>query len=1667
MLPSVAGLLFSALALPLQAGYVTVLNVTAGTSGSCPSPLNLTTDPSNDSVCVRGGFPASSLTLNASAAMESHAYLKGLRVFTQIRGSAVLYQKGTDDAFQTGLRNSSLDSDNYVDGISLTLGSPRIHMYTIALGNSYDIDLATSGMCPCASQTRTAACGAAATAAPSFIGDDWVCDSGNYGMMGTSWEARSMTFSFSRTVSQTHDSLELRVMADQPVSNEDIGIQSFLLEVLESEDNDPPVVTMSGNVIEYIEVGDPFFDPGVVCIDSMDGTVSATRSWQPSNLSSMSPMAFYLTYTCTDTRANSANVTRIVQVRDTEAPEINVWPGLESCTAEQDEYAERGAVCRDLHDGVYDAVVAGSVDPHTPGQYLMNYTCADSSLNVAKGTTTVVVVKATGADIVQLRQVMLQTSTNGSYSATGVRGHLTNVNPSSDLVLEFSVPLAPVTESCRYLTVKEGVGSRASVVRQFEALALSAGAVSGTRVVVREQHRMVKAYDNIWPLCQDFGTCFTDMDLVVAKELCLSLVKCTGFSFTASAIDRGIGSGCLKSCTDEGVNGFGNASHSFGPHGFWRKEAAASSVLASSLKDLTTYTVAIDEFFALSASNSSQGSSRQAFTFATGDYTPPVVVATLPADREMAWPLSASITLTLDEPIAGAASRYIVVTRVADAVQERIPCDGSGSSSGTSLVVNSKRVVISDLSAWQGWRACRDYRISIDDACLTDLSVNKNPSVNLTVVEFFTECAMSVTPQNGAVGISVQQPLEITFDDDMLASTGRIYVALEGQALVTLNVQDYPNIYVQGVKLVVDLACITRTCQLMRGPNTTDTGWCMGHMVQECKGKLITVSVGFDAVRLANASWLSSSLLGVGGHVPVQLGNASYGFILAEADLTPPLMLSVLVSAVSEAMVNVEVRLDEAGAVYCAAFGDPIDDVVGGSCTSVTLVNDSSAGFCSAVLRDDCASCQPPSFGCTSSATMWVDDGCAGIFRLNGHLLQCDGRMNDPSYLDGTLYDGAWASVLSVGRRHSCGILKSKTNRLLICWGKSDSISPTGLPPTGTFAVVAVGEYHSCAIREVTGLVVCFGQNLYGELLGPSSLTVAFKSVTSGYAFSCGIRSDNLQAMCWGLNDAGQSSPPAGVAFLAISAGNRHVCGVRQTDHYVQCWGQNTYNQSSPPADVAFLARSPGGSPLPQGSISAGYYHTCAVRESDGQVVCWGDATNGKTAAPSFSHGYVQVAAGSDHTCAVRKIQRGYMKETDFDNTVICWGLNNYGQATPLDGIKVSAITAGEDYTCAIDLGNGTSRCWGKNDWGQGTVPTAQVFGVPDVYGTTFCSLQLSEIATVDAIRTAAHTGLQGAWAEVVYNSERNQWQMSLSLSGLSVGREYNVYCMAEDAEWPTPNVVSTSAIQATRNVITPRDMTPPALQILNARASGPGAVTLTVQLSEPGRVLCGVVHDQLPPPLSKQLADQGVAVDTDASLVATVVIQGLPPDTELDAYCTARDRAGQHPDALGVHNWMEQSAVVQSKFDTHTVFDATPPILLTTSPVHLRYADCEPDGAAAGCRATVRLTFSEDVFRGTGNLTLVCLENLPDCTHIVVPFSPEVFVGGTTFVQNKEVFLHFTTPLVDASMYKVRVPANVITDVTGNSFVMDVQCEPGFDPSWQAHLGVACPPVYAFKTAS
>ena len=121
---------------------------------------------------------------SASPSCEGLNYTTGSEQYSQICGRIVGFQSGIPQAFRGSGRSINTF---YVDGVSVTHGSPRQHVWTFAAGfdelSYHPYGYATSGPCPCVTGSTNA------DNIPSFVGHNYFCETGlhRYGGGNSFW----------------------------------------------------------------------------------------------------------------------------------------------------------------------------------------------------------------------------------------------------------------------------------------------------------------------------------------------------------------------------------------------------------------------------------------------------------------------------------------------------------------------------------------------------------------------------------------------------------------------------------------------------------------------------------------------------------------------------------------------------------------------------------------------------------------------------------------------------------------------------------------------------------------------------------------------------------------------------------------------------------------------------------------------------------------------------------------------------------------------------------------------------------------------------------------------------------------------------------------------------------------------------------------------------------------------------------------------------------------------------------------------------------------------------------------------------------------------------------------------------------------------------------------
>ncbi len=340
-----------------------------------------------------------------------------------------------------------------------------------------------------------------------------------------------------------------------------------------------------------------------------------------------------------------------------------------------------------------------------------------------------------------------------------------------------------------------------------------------------------------------------------------------------------------------------------------------------------------------------------------------------------------------------------------------------------------------------------------------------------------------------------------------------------------------------------------------------------------------------------------------------------------------------------------------------------------------------------------------------------------------------------------SLVAGGWTTcVITLTNSYKCVGLRARD-------GSADGTSQ----PDVSF--IAAGGRHVC-IAYTDNAIKCFGDNFRAQI-GRVPINVPYNIPNK-------IRTKETQK----LSETGANqrvSETLGVK--RVSVGNYNGCFITSLDT-LACWGRNHFRQLGPSLDdfrsIPFEISELTGVTDISNNRNSGF---CAIASKTAQpteksVKCWGDNAYDQLGQPWSSDAatvvpptFVDVTQPTNpkavsifwhHACAIAD---GSNTDSSADDTVWCWGMNNFGQVVPssrfygesrlyvapeiqtrlLNGIQsakdaeesvsltgVKALSAGGEHTCAIaaeidvsssyvvtPTGKDTVYCWGDNFYAQ------------------------------------------------------------------------------------------------------------------------------------------------------------------------------------------------------------------------------------------------------------------------------------------------------------------------------------------------------------------------------
>ena len=214
-----------------KGGWMRIADFDASRGDDCPLGWNKITYPV--AACIASSSDAGCYSTNFSTLNVT---------YRKVCGMAIGYQKASTDGFAAFVSGGSINGP-YVDGISITYGEPRKHIWTYGIGNSEIRNDLPSNLtnCPCSEFPGPLP--------PSFVHDHYYCESGSlyagrgYHITDPVWDGEDCSVNnnccsdpnlpwFYRQIPlTTSEDIEIRICRDESSYNEDVLIKELQLYI--------------------------------------------------------------------------------------------------------------------------------------------------------------------------------------------------------------------------------------------------------------------------------------------------------------------------------------------------------------------------------------------------------------------------------------------------------------------------------------------------------------------------------------------------------------------------------------------------------------------------------------------------------------------------------------------------------------------------------------------------------------------------------------------------------------------------------------------------------------------------------------------------------------------------------------------------------------------------------------------------------------------------------------------------------------------------------------------------------------------------------------------------------------------------------------------------------------------------------------------------------------------------------------------------------------------------------------------------------------------------------------------------------------------------------------------------------------------------------------------
>ena len=338
----------------------------------------------------------------------------------------------------------------------------------------------------------------------------------------------------------------------------------------------------------------------------------------------------------------------------------------------------------------------------------------------------------------------------------------------------------------------------------------------------------------------------------------------------------------------------------------------------------------------------------------------------------------------------------------------------------------------------------------------------------------------------------------------------------------------------------------------------------------------------------------------------------------------------------------------------------------------------------------------------------------------------------------------SWAA-LDGGSHYACALTTAGDP---FCFGEAfnartgfatDVWEPARIPGDNRFRAIYAGGTHSCGLDLVDSTAWCWGPSRHGQLGNAERLPGDLRYVpyqeesrrpwawltVGGHGGNCGFSAGDSLLHCWGHNDMAQlgftprERPRTGFVSGTIdiwgptlgwrgmkardaSVDNNHGCMLTSTGiAYCSASGSGSWVGRDPADQDSVPWRVVGDHRFT--AIGTGQVSTCAIRDGDARILCWGNNLRGILGAGEaellnrYTPGPIASPLAFDR---LRMTEVGACARAT-NGEWWCWGEGVGSRPRRIPG-EWRTIEPSGKFTCGLPP-TGAIVCWGDGDWWEGS----------------------------------------------------------------------------------------------------------------------------------------------------------------------------------------------------------------------------------------------------------------------------------------------------------------------------------------------------------------------------